>query len=154
MLSIIKSNSKVDFNRLSPDEFQNAKVIFCREAQLESYPEEHNQLKSIKLIPQNSPFLPFKPFMHESLINRLSIKQQPFTYTGVDYFGPIYVKFSRKTRSNQAIAKSHGVIFTCLTVQAVHIELASCLTTEVFLLTLRCFIARRRKPKEILIDNR
>ena len=97
---------------------------------------------------------PVAPLMANLSTERLSIKQQSFTYTGVDYSGPIYVKFSRKTRSNQAIAKSHGVIFTCLTVQAVHIELALCLTTEVFLLTLRCFIARRRKPKEILIDNR
>ena len=33
-----KSNSKVDFSRLSPDEIQNAKMILCRVAQLESYP--------------------------------------------------------------------------------------------------------------------
>ena len=50
------------------------------------------------------------------------------------YFGPIYVKFSGKARSNQAIAKRYGVIFTCLTVRAVHIELASDLTTDVFFL--------------------
>ena len=81
---------------------------------------------------------------------RLSIKQQPFTNTGVDYFGPTYVKFLRKTRSNQAIAKRYGVIFTCLTVRAVHIELALNLTAAVFLLTLRRFIARRGKPKETL----
>ena len=34
-----QSNSKVDFSRLSPDEIQNAKIILCRVAQLESYPE-------------------------------------------------------------------------------------------------------------------
>ena len=96
---------------------------------------------------------PVAPLMADLPTERLSIKQQPFTYTGVDYFGPIYVKFSKKTRSNQAIAKRYGVIFTCLTVRAVHIELASDLTTEVFLLTLRRFIARRGKPKEILSDN-
>ena len=43
----------------------------------------------------------------------------------------------------------YGVIFTCLTVQAVHIELHPDLTTDAFLLTLRRFIARRGKPKEI-----
>ena len=84
---------------------------------------------------------------------RLWIKQQPFTYTDVDYFGPICVKFSRKTRSNQAVAKRYGVIFRCLTVPAVHIELASDLTTDVFLLTLRRFVACMGKPKEILNDN-
>ena len=84
---------------------------------------------------------------------RLSIKQQPFIYTSVNYFGMTYVKFSRKARSNQAIAKRYGVIFTCLTVQAVHIELASDLTTDAVLLTLRRFIACRGKPKDILNDN-
>ena len=63
-----KSNSKVNFSRLSPDEFQNAKMILCRVAHLESYPEEYNQLKYNKEIPKNSSLLPFKPFMHESLI--------------------------------------------------------------------------------------
>ena len=96
---------------------------------------------------------PVAPLMADLPTERLSIKQQTFTYTGVDYFGPIYVKFSKKTRSNQAIAKRYGVIFTCLTVRAVHIALASDLTTDVFLLTLRRFIARRGKPKEILSDN-
>ena len=43
----------------------------------------------------------------------------------------------------------YGVIFTCLTVQAVHIELDPDLTTDAFLLTLRRFIARRGKPKKI-----
>ena len=50
-----KSNREVDFIRLSPDEFQNAKMILCRVAQLESYPEEYNQLKynteSPKIVP-------------------------------------------------------------------------------------------------------
>ena len=32
-----KSNSKVDFSRLSSHEIQNAKIILCRVAQLESY---------------------------------------------------------------------------------------------------------------------
>ena len=63
-----KSNSKVDFSRLSPDEIKNAKMILVRVAQLESYPEEYNQLKCNKEIAKNSFLLPFKPFMYESLI--------------------------------------------------------------------------------------
>ena len=96
---------------------------------------------------------PIAPLMADLPIERLSIKQQPFTYTSVDYFGPIYAKFLRNTRSNQPIAKRYRVIFTCFTVRAVHIELASDLTTYVFLLTLRRFIACSGKPKEVLSDN-
>ena len=43
-------------------------MVLCRVAQLESYPEEYNKLKYNKEIPKNSSLLPFKPFMHESLI--------------------------------------------------------------------------------------
>ena len=96
---------------------------------------------------------PVATLMADLPTERLLIKQQPLEYFGVGYFGPIYVKFLRKTRSNQAIEKSHGVIFTCLTVRAVHIELTSDLTRDVFHLTLRRFIARRGKSKEILCDN-
>ena len=63
-----KPNSKVGFSRLLPDEIQNAKMILCRVAQLESYLEKYNQLKYNKAIPKNSSLVPFKPFMHKSLI--------------------------------------------------------------------------------------
>ena len=63
-----KSNNKEDFSRLSPDEIQNANMILCRVSQLQSYPEKYKQLKRDKSIPKNSSLLPFKPFMHESLI--------------------------------------------------------------------------------------
>ena len=41
-----------------------------------------------------------------------------FTFVGVDYFGPWYVKEGRKE------LKHYGVLFTCLTSRAVHIETA------------------------------
>ena len=43
-------------------------MILCRVAQLESYPEEYKQLKNNKVIPKINSLLPFKPLMHESLI--------------------------------------------------------------------------------------
>ena len=63
------------------------------------------------------------------------------------------MKLTRKTRSNQATHKRYGALFTCLTTRAVHLELASDLSTDIFILALRRFIARRGKPKEILSDN-
>ena len=41
----------------------------------------------------------------------------------------------------------------CLTVQAIHIEVASSLNTESFINALRRFIARGGQPKEIRSDN-
>lgn len=73
--------------------------------------------------------------------------EPPFTYCGVDYFGPFIVKEGRKQ------VKRYGVIFTCLSSRAVHIETANSLETDTFLNALRRFIARRGPVREIRSDQ-
>ena len=63
-----KSNNKEDLSRLSPDEIQNANMVLCRVAQLQSYPEENNQQKHDKTNHKNLSLLPFRLVIHESLI--------------------------------------------------------------------------------------
>ena len=84
---------------------------------------------------------------------RIDIGSKPFTNTGVDYFGPITVKLNRKTRLNQATSKRYGVIFTCLTIRAAHIELAGDLSTDSFILALKRLNARRGNVQIIRWDN-
>ena len=80
-------------------------------------------------------------------VDRLTPDQPPFTSVGVDYFVPFKVKRGR------SLVKRYGVIFTCLAIRAVHIEVSHSLDTDSFLLALRRFIARRGQVKEIRSDN-
>ena len=47
-----------------------------------------------------------------------------FTNTGVDYFGLILVQNSKRTWFTSGHIKRYGVVFTCLTTRATHLELA------------------------------
>lgn len=71
----------------------------------------------------------------------------PFTYIGVDYFGPYITKEGHKER------KRYGALFTCLVSRAVHIEVAHSLDTDSFLHALRRFIAHRGQVRKIRSDN-
>ena len=72
---------------------------------------------------------------------------RPFSAVGVDYFGPMLVKKYRKTE------KRYGVLFTCLSTRAVHLEVANSLDTDSFIMALRRFIARRGQPDSMYSDN-
>ena len=56
--------------------------------------------------------------------DRIKPSKPPFTYTGVDCFGPFEVRHGRTK------VKWYDVIFTCLALHAVHIEAASSLNTS------------------------
>ncbi|XP_069969532.1 uncharacterized protein [Penaeus vannamei] len=79
--------------------------------------------------------------------DRIIPGQPPFTHTGTDCFGPFLV---RKGRSN---LKRYGIVFTCLTSRAVHIEVMDSVETDSFINALRQFTARRGPVKSIRSDN-
>ena len=66
----------------------------------------------------------------------------PFTCVGVDCFGPWQI-VSRRTRGGQAASKRWGVMFTCLSTRAVHIEVIEELSSSSFINALRRLIAIR-----------
>ena len=78
---------------------------------------------------------------------RLTPNKPPFSYVGVVYFGPFMIP------SGRSDIKSYGVIFTCLTIRAVHIEIASTLDTSFFIQALRRFVARRSQVTKMWSDN-
>ncbi len=71
----------------------------------------------------------------------------PFSYSGVDCFGPFYTKQGRKE------FKRYGLLFTCLSSRAVHLEMLEDLSTDAFLNALRCFIAIRGAVRQIRSDQ-
>ena len=79
--------------------------------------------------------------------DRLRPDEPPFTNVGLDYFGPIEVKRGR------SIVKRYGVIFTCMSTRAVHLEVAFSLDTDSCINALRRFISRRGPVKLFVSDN-
>lgn len=76
----------------------------------------------------------------------------PFTYVGVDTFGPWEV-LARRTRGGQANSKRWALLFTCLTARAVHIEVIESLSSSAFINAFRRFTAIRGEVKEIRSDQ-
>ena len=67
-------------------------------------------------------------------------KATPFTFTGLDYLGPFYVK-------GQLTKKVWICLFTCVTVRPIHLEAVDDLTAEQFLMALISFFSRRGAPE-------
>ena len=78
---------------------------------------------------------------------RIAPSEPPFTHVGVDYFGPLYVKQGRSE------VKRYGCLFTCLTMRAVHIEVAHTLEADSFI-CLPAFCLPSRKASENLQRQR
>ena len=74
-----------------------------------------------------------------------------FDHVGVDYAGPVYIKYGFVRKPT--IVKAYICVFVSLSVKAVHLELVSNLTTEAFIAALRRFIARCGRPSTIWSDH-
>ncbi|XP_041988165.1 uncharacterized protein LOC121739697 [Aricia agestis] len=77
---------------------------------------------------------------------RLGAFQRPFSYCGLDCFGPMIVTIGRRHE------KRWGALFTCLTTRAVHLELVATLSTDSALMAMRRMAARRGWPAVMYSD--
>ncbi|XP_070203556.1 uncharacterized protein [Littorina saxatilis] len=88
---------------------------------------------------------------HEQMMSDLPEERveasPPFTYCGVDCFGPFHVKDGRKE------VKRYGLIVTCLASRAVHIEALDDMTTDSFINGLRNVSAIRGNIRLIRCDR-
>lgn len=84
--------------------------------------------------------------MSDLPVDRIS-SAAPFTYCGVDMFGPYNVKEGRKQ------LKRYCALFTCLPSRAVHVEVTASMSTDSFIQALRRFISRRGAVRVMRSDN-
>lgn len=71
----------------------------------------------------------------------------PFSYVGMDCFGPFEVKEGRK------MLKRYGLMITCLASRAVHIEVLEDMTTDALICAIRRTIAIRGNIRQIRSDR-
>ena len=71
----------------------------------------------------------------------------PFTVTGVDFTGALYV------RTKTGEEKAYICLFTCTNTRAIHLETVSDLSEESFLQAFRRFVSRRSLPVTMISDN-
>ena len=71
----------------------------------------------------------------------------PFTITGVDFTGALYVQ------DNTGESKVYICLFTCSNTRAIHLEVVTDLTTETFMLAFRRFVSRKSLPHIMMSDN-
>ncbi|XP_022345684.2 uncharacterized protein LOC111113788 [Crassostrea virginica] len=76
----------------------------------------------------------------------------PFSYVGLDVFGPWSV-VTRRTRGGAANSKRWGVLFTCLVSRGIHVELVEEVSAASFINCLRRFIALRGPVQQIRSDR-
>ena len=104
------------------------KCVICRRSTIRPTPQLQGQLPAERITPDTV-----------------------FERVGVDYAGPFLLKYGSTRKPT--VVKAYVCVFVSLTVKAVHLELASDLTTDAFIAALRRFIARRGKPHLIWSDH-
>ncbi len=90
---------------------------------------------------------PEVPLMADLPLTRQRYFKPAFYSTGMDCFGPFVIKIGRRNE------KRWGVVFKCMTIRAVHLDILHSIDSDSFLMALRRFITRRGKPYELLCDQ-
>ena len=111
---------------LSCQEMVEAERRLVTMIQRKRFPEEIYQC--VECIRQRPKMMPAQM----AVLPKVRVTEAPvFSRTGVDFFGHILIKGKRDRNRN--FIKTYGCVFICMVSKAVHIELATDLSTEGFL---------------------
>ena len=91
----------------------------------------------------------FKPPRMAQLPAERVQQSAAFTYTGLDYMGPLMIRDNRA----EGHQKRWVAIFSCFSTRAIHLEMVNDCTAEAAVNAIMRFIGRRGTPHTILSDN-
>ena len=77
-------------------------------------------------------------------------EKPPFSFVGVDFAGPVYIKLSKRSEGAE---KAWIVLYTCCVVRAVHLDVVVDLSTQAFIRSFKRFSVRRGLPTLLVSDN-
>ena len=97
--------------------------------------------------------VPFKPQPTPDLPDMRVADAPPFTFTGLDFAGPLYITSSKEGQSNEISQKAYICLYTCASTRAIHLELLRDLSVKSFLQSFRRFASRRGLPSTLLSEN-
>ena len=78
---------------------------------------------------------------------RLGLGLAAFEHTAIDFTGAMLCTHGRRT------TKVYGMLLTCMTTRAVHLEAVSDLSADALSTAFEAFLARKPRPKTITCDN-
>ncbi|XP_062533726.1 uncharacterized protein LOC134202744 [Armigeres subalbatus] len=156
------------FGPLTAVDLLCAETTIIQRVQREMFPTELKAISKGEGVSRRSPLRWYYPFVsneetweigRDETSNYSSVHGRT-TYTksctsktifdnGVDYFGPIYVRPGYR----RTPVKAYVAVFVCFSTKAVHLELATDLSTACFIQALRRFISRRGKCAKLFSDN-
>ena len=88
---------------------------------------------------------PYRPPRSPALPESHVSEAPPFTFMGIDFAGPLYLKNSED--------KLWICLFTCVVMRAVHLEVVTALSAQVFIRCFSRFTFRRGLPTVLISDN-
>ena len=95
--------------------------------------------------------MPYSSVMPPDLPSFRVSEDPPFTYTGIDFAGPMYLR--EASAQDASTSKAYICLFICCSTRAIHLEMSTDLSVSSFLLLFRRFASRRGLPVTLISDN-
>ncbi|CAB4021831.1 E3 ubiquitin- ligase DZIP3 [Paramuricea clavata] len=152
--SRVKQEDPPTNSEVTSTDIELARVLWIKELQEEMKLNENSGTETsvcllMKLEPSDKQDGRAYKALNSPPLPEFRVKEAPpFTYVGLDYVGPLYVK-----STNDLDEKAWICLITCCVSRAVHLEVVPNMTSQAFLRSFRRFTLRRSTPLLVVSDN-